>query len=197
MESGPTCVLSCAAGVSAKMRDPEEESWIGRARAGDDLAFRWLLERYRDRVVRLAAHILRGAADAEDVAQVAFLQAFRGIGRYRGDGSFYTWLYHIVVRVCLDQRRLARWRRETLVSPPETPVVDADLDRHILVETLLDRLSPTVRAALVLHELEGLEYAEVAVVLGIPVGTVRSRIHAARQQFRSLWCEANREEANA
>src|SRR5690349_8920331 len=99
--------------VMANFRDRadewEENGWIGRARTGDPTAFQWLLNRYRDRVVRLASHVLRRPSEAEDVAQEAFIKAFRSLGSFRGDGRFYTWLYHIVVRICLDRRRLARW----------------------------------------------------------------------------------------
>src|SRR5579871_748179 len=92
--------------------DREEERQIDRARHGDSAAIDWLLTRYRGRVVRLATHILRRPGEAEDVAQEAFVRAFRSLYTYRADGRFYTWLYQIVVRVCLDRRRLARWDRE-------------------------------------------------------------------------------------
>jgi RNA polymerase sigma-70 factor (ECF subfamily) len=171
--------------------------WIGRARAGDEAAYRWLLQRYRARVVRLAAHVLRRPEEAEDVAQEAFLRAFRSLGAYRGDGRFYTWLYHIVVRICFDRRRLARWSAEMPLTESESPAVRCpsdSIDTQVLVGVLLDRLSPPIRAALVLRELESLEYEEIARVLEVPVGTVRSRLNAARAQFRELWRAALEEE---
>ena len=177
--------------------DAEEAGWIGRARTGDEAAYRWLLQRYRARVVRLAAHVLRRPEEAEDVAQEAFLRAFRSLGSYRGDGRFYTWLYHIVVRICLDRRRLARWSAETPLTEAESPSLlspSEAIDTQVLVGILLDRLSPPIRAALVLRELEGLEYEEIARVLEVPVGTVRSRLSAARAQFRELWRAALEEE---
>src|SRR5437763_295375 len=91
-------------GARAGEADPEEARWIERARAGEEAAFRWLLARYRERVVRLAAHILRRPDEAEDAAQEAFIRAFRRLRSFRGDARFYTWLYQIVVRVCLDRR---------------------------------------------------------------------------------------------
>src|SRR5579862_7495288 len=172
--------------------DREEERQIERAKHGDQSAIDWLLQRYRQRVVRLATHVLRRPSEAEDVAQEAFIRAFRSLRTYRADGCFYTWLYQIVVRVCLDRCRLARWDRETPVEawPVDDPCEDAAMsavDSRLLVEALLDRLKPPMRAMLVLRELEGLEYEEIADVLRIPIGRVRWRLHAARAQFQELW----------
>lgn len=178
----------------------EEALWLERARAGDEAAFRWLLDRYRARVVRLAAHILRREGEAEDVAQEAFLRAFRRLPSFRGEGRFSAWLFGITVRLCLDRRRSARWAREVPeeAAPPPLSVFAPSpaeaADTRLLVETLLDRLSPPMRAALVLREMEGLEYDEIAATLGIPIGTVRSRLYAARAQFRALWTAALKEE---
>lgn len=174
----------------------EEVVWLAKARAGDEAAYRWLLDRYRARVVRLAAHVLRRDGEAEDVAQETFLRAFRRLPDFRGEGRFSAWLFGIAVRLCLDRRRLARWAHEVpaeaapplslgLFSPP-----DADPDTRLLVEALLDRLAPPMRAALVLREMEGMDYIEIAATLDVPVGTVRSRLHAARAQFRALWLSA-------
>lgn len=170
----------------------EEALWIARAKAGEETAYRWLLERYRARVVRLAAHVLRRDSEAEDVAQEAFLTAFRRLPSFRGDGRFSAWLFQITVRLCLSRRRAAHWTAEmpdefAPVSPVRT---DGDTDTRMLVSALLDQLSPPMRAALVLRELEGLEYGEIAQTLGIPVGTVRSRLNTARAQFRTLWTAA-------
>lgn len=176
--------------------DSEERQWVERARHGDDAAYRWLLDRYRERAVRLAAHVLRRPDEAEDVAQEAFIRAFRSLSGFRGSGRFYTWLYHIVVRVCQDRMRLFRWRAEVALDSPEmeSGASESDhLDTGVLVAALLDRLSPPIRAALVLREMEGLEYEEIAAVLRIPVGTVRSRLSTARFRFREMWLAAMEE----
>lgn len=186
------------ADAGAVPRDREEALWVVRARTNDEAAFRWLLERYRRRAVRLAAHVLRRPAEAEDVAQEAFIQAFRVLPKLRDDGDFGPWLFKIIVRLCLDRRRLGRWRGEALSlddGPPHPSGPASDCtDTRLLVEDLLDRLSPPLRAALVLREMEGFEYEEIAQMLGVPVGTIRSRLHAARAQFRVLWVAAQGEE---
>jgi RNA polymerase sigma-70 factor (ECF subfamily) len=174
-------------------RDTREEAlWITRAKAGEEAAFRWLLDRYRARVVRLATHVLRRDSEAEDVAQEAFLQAFRRLPRFRGDGRFSAWLFQITVRLCLDRRRSARWTAEVPdeFSLGTTTCSEGDTDTRLLVSALLDQLTPPMRAALALRELEGLEYEEIALTLNIPVGTVRSRLNTARAQFRALWTAA-------
>lgn len=180
--------------------DPEEDRRVALARAGDENACAWLIERYRDRAVRLAAHVLRRPSEAEDVAQEAFLKAFHHLSAFRGDGRFYTWLYPIILRLCLDRKRLARWDTETpsqrageeLEAADDGRLAEDTLNR-LLVGQLMDQLSPPLRAALVLRELEGLEYEEIARVLDIPVGRVRWRLNQARARFRELWIVALQE----
>ncbi len=189
--------LSADSGLD-RTADREEERQIDRARCGQAEAIDWLLVRYRPRVVRLSAHILRRPGEAEDVAQEAFVRAFRNLHTYRGEGRFYTWLYQIVVRVCLDRRRLARWNREMPLDALAGAEAQAEseldaVESRLLVETLLDRLPPPMRAMLVLRELEGLEYEEIAQVLQIPVGRVRWRLHTARSQFQELWQQVVKE----
>lgn len=181
--------------------DREEALWVARAQTGDQAAFRWLLARYRPNVLRLAMHVLRREGEAEDAAQEAFVRAFGSICSFRAQSRFSTWLYKIAVRVCLDKRRLARWDAESspLVedrAAPEAVETTGEIETRLLVEQLLSKLSPPIRAALVLREIEELEYSEIAQILGIPIGTVRSRLSAARAQFRALWAEALRENAN-
>jgi len=173
--------------------DVDEARCIDRAKAGDEAAFGWLLSRYRQRAVRTAAHILGNPNEAEDVAQEAFIRAFRGIRQLRADQAFLPWFYRIVVRLCLDRKRLARWTSEDSSAAFEHGVdtgFSGAVAERVVVEQLLRRLSPPLRAVLVLRELEGLDYDDVAQTLGIPIGTVRSRLNVARGQFRKLWTEA-------
>jgi RNA polymerase sigma-70 factor (ECF subfamily) len=178
--------------------ESEEARQLARARAGDQAAIGWLIARYRSRAIRLAARVLRRSDEAEDVAQEAFIRAFRHLHAFRGEGRFYTWLYHIVVRICLDRQRIRRWNAEETIDldalrSEAAHLSAADIENHVLVEMLLDRLSPPMRAMLVLRELEGLEYEEIARVLEIPVGRVKWRLHEARSQFRVLWQDVMRE----
>lgn len=183
--------------------DVEETQWIERARAGDECAYRWILDRYRERVIRLATHILRQPDEAEDAAQEAFIRAFRKLDGFREDGRFSAWLFRITTRICLDRRRRRTWWADETGAPAAARLERATRDcseavvTELVVAALLDRLSPGVRAVLVLRELEGLEYSEIAAALGVPIGTVRSRLNSARSQFRILWLEAMREEENA
>jgi RNA polymerase sigma-70 factor (ECF subfamily) len=192
-----TLFAPSAGAVDDKARR-EEREWLDRCAQGDERAIRWILHQYRDRVVRLAAHVLHNPREAEDVAQEAFVKAFRQVGQFRGESGFYAWLYRIVINLCLD-----RMRRKC--SSSEMPLEEGvhvsqvalgpDVEKRIAVEQVLDSLTAPMRAALVLREVEGLEYAEIAAVLDIPVGTVRSRLNAAREQFRKRWT-ALQEEAN-
>ena len=188
------------AAAEARRAEPcrEEVRWIARACTGDEAAYHWLLGQYRHRVVRLAAHVLRGGGDAEDVAQETFLRAFKRLPEFRGTGPFSAWLFSITVRLCLDRRRRSPWTREgpETAAPIAAALPSHASDTQILIETLLDQLSPALRAALVLREIEGFEYEEIAAALQIPVGTVRSRLSAARAKFRTLWTAIDEENAH-
>ncbi|HZO91391.1 MAG TPA: sigma-70 family RNA polymerase sigma factor [Chthonomonadaceae bacterium] len=176
----------------------EERAWLDRCAAGEERAIRWVLQRYRDRVVRLAAHVLHNPREAEDVAQEAFVKAFRQIGQFRGESGFYAWLYRIVINLCLDRMRRKCVSAEMPLEEGTLPSLTAytpDVDKRLAVVQVLESLTPPMRAALVLREVEGLEYAEIAAVLQIPVGTVRSRLNTAREQFRRRWV-AIQEESN-
>jgi RNA polymerase sigma-70 factor, ECF subfamily len=174
----------------------EEREWVRRCRQGDEEAFRALLRRYRGRALFLAAQILRDRTEAEDVVQEAFLRVFRSIRKFRGDASFYSWLYRIVVNLCLDRGRRAP-ARSTVLLDEEQDVSDAaapvEQDERGAVETrlqvhaLLAQLGEDLRVTLLLREVVGFSYVEIAEQLGVPIGTVRSRLSAAREQFRRLW----------
>src|SRR5579862_5507242 len=191
-------IMSPNAGVVACEERQEERAWLDRCALGDERAIRWVLNRYRDRVVRLATHVLHNSREAEDVAQEAFVKAFRQIEQFRGDSGFYAWLYRIVINLCLDRMRrkcvTAEMPLETGPMPALTAIAP-DMEKRLAVEQVLNSLTPPMRAALVLREVEGLEYSEIATVLKIPVGTVRSRLNTAREQFRRRWM-AIQEEAD-
>jgi RNA polymerase sigma-70 factor, ECF subfamily len=194
---------SAAGGVGDRdgaAREPaeaaEEREWVRRCRQGDEEAFRELLRRYRGRALFLAAQILRDRTEAEDVVQEAFLRVFRSIGKFRGDASFYSWLYRIVVNFCLDRGRRAA-ARSTFALDQDQDVSDAadsregfgpgTVETRMQVHALLAQLGEDLRITLLLREVVGFSYEEIAHQLGVPIGTVRSRLSAAREQFRRLW----------
>jgi RNA polymerase sigma-70 factor (ECF subfamily) len=184
--------------VIDRRADREERVWVDRARQGDPAGHRWLLERYRSRALRLAASILRRPDEAEDIAQEAFIQAFRRLKQLKNRDRFGPWLLAIVSRTCFDRMRLCAWSEEIGIES-EIPQIGPDeaVTTKLLVERLLDVLSPPMRAALLLREAEGMDYDEIAVALEIPVGTVRSRLHTARQQFKEMYEQALEETNHA
>lgn len=166
----------------------EESQWVARSRTGDEAALSLLIGKHRTRLVRTATNILRDRYEAEDVAQEAFLKAFRELGRLRDDRSFPGYVYKICVRLCMD--RLRTKRAEPVEFEQAAPHAGASVENRVLIEKLLVQLPPDLCTTLVLREIEQLSYEEVAEAMHVPVGTVRSRLHVARERFRKLWIEA-------
>jgi len=152
-----------------------------------------IVEQHSARVYRLAYRLTGDQHDAEDLTQETFVRVFRSLSRYQ-PGTFEGWLHRITTNLFLDSaRRKGRIRFESLpegaqlaapvgVGSPERAFEHANLDHD--VQAALDALSPEHRAAVVLCDIEGLSYEEIAATLGIKMGTVRSRIHRARAQLR-------------
>lgn len=163
----------------------EDSVLLGAARSGDVAAFSELVRRHQGAVYRVALRMLGSEADAEDAAQETFVRAWRSIGRFRGESSVATWLYRIVTNRCLSRLAAAR----DTVEYEDTRVADERGDPAVVVErrAQMDAVTRAVaalpadqRAALVLRDFEGLSYDEVAEVLDIGLGAVKSRIHRAR-----------------
>ena len=179
----------------------QDQVWVERAQAGDQEAFRHLVERYQRRVYAVAYGIVRNRDDAWDIAQEAFVKAYRNLTRFQGNSGFYTWLYRITYNLCIDNMR-ARSRRSFVEidssrmlqaavakeAPMEThPAKTAD--RRELAEQIekaLNQLSEKHRAIIVLREIEGLSYEEIADVLKVSKGTVMSRLFHARRKLQDL-----------
>jgi RNA polymerase sigma-70 factor (ECF subfamily) len=166
----------------------QERQWVARCRAGDEVALTCLIGRHRNRLVRTATNLLRDRHEAEDVAQESFLKAFREIGKLRDDRAFSGFIYRICVRLCMDRLRLKR--AELVEFDCAQPHEGGHVENKVVVEKLLSQLPADLRATLVLREMEQLSYEEVAEYMRVPIGTVRSRLHTARERFRKLWIEA-------
>jgi len=182
--------------VVAPVAEPatgDSAEFVSRLRAGDRGAFEELVRTQQHRVYGLALRMLGNAAEAQDVAQEAFLRAHRGLAAFRGDARLSTWLYAIVSRLCLNrlagsERRLARHGEETLARLADAgPGPDQALERGELEEALhraIGELPEERRIVVVLRDVEGLAYEEIAEILELPVGTVRSRLHRARLDLK-------------
>lgn len=169
---------------------------IRRVQHGNTAAFDELMTRYNHAVYRLAYSMMRNHADAEDISQEAFIRVYRAIGRYDERYRFYTWLHRITVNLCINQmKRQGRQRTVPLpgteveaegqdVADPRSGPADEDLRRDL--DQALTRLPGEQRAALVLRVKEELSYNDIAKTLGIPVGTVMSRLARARCRLREL-----------
>ena len=167
--------------------------FLDRLRAGDAPAFEELVMTYQHRVFGVALRMLGNRAEAEDVAQEAFVRAHRALGAFRGDAKLSTWLYAITSRLCLNrlasgERRMARQGEDALLRLSDAgPRPDAALERREL-ETALGRaiaeLPEDRRIVVVLRDIEGLSYEEIAQVLELELGTVRSRLHRARAELK-------------
>jgi len=189
--------------------EPDDETLVARAAAGDDSAFEAIVQRYQERVFRLASR-LTSDSEAPDVLQDTFLQVYRHLPSFRGDSQFGTWLYRIATNAALMHRR-ARARRPAdsldmylpqfeadgrhAATPAELQVAscaDEMLDRQVLAQKARDviaRLPDLYREAFVLRDLEELSTAQVAQALGIESSTVRQRVHRARLMLRGYLSE--------
>jgi len=170
---------------------------VRRVQSGDKRAFDVLVLRYQGKVLKLVMRYVRDAMEAEDVAQEAFIKAYRALPGFRGDSAFYTWLYRIVINTAKNTLVSAKRRpldyhldspdseqsgllsRLTDGETPEQLLLSDEIRRT--VEAVMSELPEELRTAIVLRELDGLSYEEIASAMDCPVGTVRSRIFRARE----------------
>ena len=195
--------MSAKAAVDAQV---EDRALVSRAQGGDRVAFSQLLKRYERRVYSVANSVLRNPEDARDVTQEAFWKAYNALSSFDGQAQFFTWMYRITVNLAIDYLRKRRGLRvefddarsngegegadPTGLSPrrlgfdPQRAFEDQELRGQL--GRALDQLSPAHRAVLVLREVEGLAYQEMADVVGCSIGTIMSRLFHARKKMQAL-----------
>lgn len=175
-----------------------DQTLVERVQAGDKQAYGLLVTKYQRKLLRLISRLVRDPAEAEDVAQEAFIKAYRALPNFRGESAFYTWLYRIGVNTAknwlvangrraptsteLDNEDAENYGESDLLRDVDTP------ERLLMtkqigdtVNTAMAELPEELRTAIALRELEGLSYEEIAQVMDCPIGTVRSRIFRARE----------------
>jgi RNA polymerase sigma-70 factor (ECF subfamily) len=175
---------------SERYGDRDDADLVAAAQAGDRAAMEALLRRHQPRIHAVCRRLAGNDADADDAAQEALLAVVRGIGRFDGRSSVGTWIYRIATNATFDELR-RRGRRPTPAEPElhDTPATLTPIDdtaQRLDVDAALLQLPLDFRAAVVLRDLCGLDYAEIAEVLAIPAGTVRSRISRARAALAPL-----------
>jgi len=175
-----------------------DQQLVERVQRGDKAAFDLLVSKYQRKIFRLLSRLIRDQAELEDVAQEAFIKAYRALPNFRGDSAFYTWLYRIAINTAknhlVSQGRRAPTTTEADIEEAET-FDDGDRLRDLntpesmlltkqvgeAVNRAIDQLPEDLRTAIVLREIEGLSYEEIAESMNCPIGTVRSRIFRARE----------------
>ena len=174
------------------MQDADAEL-VRLAQAGDERAFQALVVKYQRRIARHVARYVRRADDVEEVVQDTFMRAYRGLASFRAESQFYTWLYRIATNAALSflkQPRLPEVAGDERAGPDFEPgESDEQTPERILlaqqigdaVDRAMARLQPELAEALVLFEVEGKSYKDIAQMLAIPIGTVRTRIFRARE----------------
>jgi RNA polymerase sigma-70 factor (ECF subfamily) len=202
VERGPAARVDSQLGMARRnpglvIDDPDKEL-VDRWKAGDETAFEALVQRHEQRVFRLLMRMMGTREEAEDVSQETFLSLHRHGRRFRGDARFSTFVYRVAANAALNRRRsLGRSRArikklaerhaagDDLPSSPRDPEdATAGIQLTAHVRDALEKLSPSLRMPVVLYDIEGLAYGEIAKVLGIAEGTVKSRIHRARKALR-------------
>jgi RNA polymerase sigma-70 factor (ECF subfamily) len=176
------------------MPDIDERALIERCRAGDETAFRELVDRYKDQVYGLVYRMIYDRSQADDLAQEVFLKVHRGLPYFRGEAKLSTWIYRIVQNVCSQARG-----RRTLEVPLDSGVegrpahepatADAaftDVELRDRIDKAMAKLPEHYRMLVAAHYLEGVQYEALAEALGIPLGTVKTHLYRAKRQLRDL-----------
>ena len=182
----------------------DELELVAKSQAGDPAAFNELVIRYRQRAFAMIYNMVRNEQDAWDLAQDGFVKAWKNIGRFRGQSSFYTWLYRILMNVGIDWLRRKQIEGGTefddaiglrgiapgAVTAPRAemePVARiSDQEIRARIDAAIGRLSPEHRSVIVMREIDGLEYSEIAEQMECSIGTVMSRLFYARKKLQAM-----------
>ncbi len=200
-EVGGGVPLPRAAAVSDVGADPDQQDII-RVQAGDAAGFEALMERYRHRAYGLALGFVGSHDDAMDAVQKSFIRIHRSLGRFRAGEPFFPWFYRIVRNTALNQKRDESRHRgdcplDWVTEPAQlpSPLQEAEAEQlRVRLWAAVESLSDELREVFLLYTFQGLKYREIAELLDIPLGTVMSRLHAARQRIRR---ELGEEEVSA
>jgi RNA polymerase sigma-70 factor, ECF subfamily len=174
-----------------------DEDLVLRVQQGDKSAYDLLVIKYQHKIIQLVNRYVKDSSEAQDVAQEAFIKAYRALGNFRGDSAFYTWLYRIAINTAKNYL-VSRSRRssdyqvdiqdaEAVENAPQLQGMETPerllLNQEIIdtIKTAIEKLPEEMRIAIMLREFEGMSYEEIAVAMDCPVGTVRSRIFRARE----------------
>jgi RNA polymerase sigma-70 factor (ECF subfamily) len=174
--------------------DPSERELVERCRVGDERAFQELVDRYKDLVFALIARTVQDRSRAEDLAQDVFLRVHRGLPYFRGEARLSTWLYRIVANVCaqegtkpsavsIDDERV---RAHVIASTAARDRQFSEIELRDRLEKAIARLPPQYRLLIAAHYLDGVRYEDLADALQLPLGTVKTQLHRAKQQLRRL-----------
>ncbi|MGD2052541.1 MAG: RNA polymerase sigma factor RpoE [Gammaproteobacteria bacterium] len=174
-----------------------DQALVERVQKGDSKAFDLLVQKYQGRILKLIARFVRNPADVQDVAQEAFIKAYRALPNFRGESAFYTWLYRIAINTAknhlvaagrktpsysVDVQEVEKYDASEWLKEYATPERELLADEiQVTVNNALEGLPPDLREAITLREIEGLSYEDIAQVMDCPIGTVRSRIFRARE----------------
>lgn len=174
-----------------------DQALVERVQNGDSRAFDLLVQKYQNRIAKLIARFVRNPADVQDVAQEAFIKAYRALPNFRGESAFYTWLYRIAINTAknhlvavgrkspsyaVDVQEIEKYDASEWLKEYATPERELLADEiQVTVNNALEVLPPDLREAITLREIEGLSYEDIARVMDCPIGTVRSRIFRARE----------------
>ena len=177
----------------------DDKQLIAECLQGRQAAFGELVSRYQDRLYNTIFRLVENAEDAQDVVQEVFLSCYQSLGSFKGDSLFFTWLYRIAVNAAISYKRKRRPVLRLQGGPAGTgePTDPSETNRpeHALemaeeekrVQEALNCLSPEHRVVLIMKDMEGQKYEDMAEILQIPIGTVRSRLHRARLEMRDIY----------